>query len=247
MEECALSVLDFEDMTKLSELSVFFPTYNEEENIKKVVLSAKKVLLKIAEKWEIIVINDGSKDKTKEVVESLAKGDRRISVITHRINKGYGGALKTGFINSKYEWVCFTDSDGQFDFSEISKFTEKQKDTSADLILGYRIKRADSFIRRAGAFFWFLFPRILWGLNVRDYSCGFKLIKREVFNSIQPLIGEEKVTQIEMLVKAKKFGFKFAEVGVNHYPRRFGKQTGADFKVVAKSFIDLFKLWQQLK
>jgi len=239
-------VIDFDYMTKISELSLFFPTYNEEENIKKVVLDAKKVLERVAITWEILIVNDGSYDKTKEVAVNLAKKDKRIRVINHSINKGYGGALKTGFKNSSYEWVSFTDSDGQFDFSEISKFIGKQKAESADLVLGYRIKRADSFIRRAGAFIWFLIPRILWGLNVADYSCGFKLIKKGVFNSVQPLIGEEKVTQIEMLVKAKKLGFKFAEVGVHHYPRRFGKQTGADLKVVIKSFIDLFKLWQQL-
>ena len=240
-------MLNFDYMTKISEVSLFFPTYNEEENIKKVVLDAKKVLQKNAVKWEILIVNDGSYDKTKEVAANLAKNDRRIRVINHSINKGYGGALKTGFNNSQYEWVSFTDSDGQFDFTEISKFIKKQKDTNADLVLGYRIKRADSAIRRAGAYFWFLIPRVLWGLNVADYSCGFKLIKKGVFNSVVPLIGEEKVTQIEMLVKAKKLGFKFAEVGVHHYPRRFGKQTGADLKVVIKSFIDLFKLWQKLK
>ena len=92
-----------------------------------------------------------------------------------------------------------------------------------------------------------MLPRLFWGLTVRDYSCGFKLIRRKVFEEVQPLIGEEKVTQIEMFVKAKKLGFKFAEVGVRHYKRLFGKQTGADFKVVVKSFIDLFKLWQKLR
>lgn len=240
-------MLDFDNMTEISELSVFFPTYNEADNIKKVVLSAKKVLLTLVDKWEIIVVNDGSYDNTKEVVERLAKVDKRISVITHRINRGYGGALKTGFANAKYQWVAFTDSDGQFDFSEINEFIEKLKRTSADLILGYRIKRADSIIRRLGGIAWAVLPRLFWGLNVRDYSCGFKLIRKKVFEEVQPLIGEEKVTQIEMFVKAKKLGFKFAQVGVHHYKRLFGKQTGADFKVVIKSFIDLFKLWRQLK
>lgn len=231
-------------MKKISELSVFFPTYNEERNIKKIVLSAMSVLMEIAEKWEIIIVNDGSGDKTKEVAEQLIKTDKRIRVINHKVNKGYGSALKTGFKSAKYSWVAFTDSDGQFDFAEINKFIKHSN--HADLILGYRIKRADSLLRQIYTFIWGLIPFILWGLSVRDYSCGFKLIKKKVFNEIQPLIGEEKVTQIEMLVKAKRAGYRFEEVGVNHYPREFGKQTGANLKVVVKSIVDLFKLWQKL-
>lgn len=229
---------------QIQALSVFFPAYNEEANIETTVNAARQVLEKIAQRWEIIIINDGSKDRTGEIAEKLNRKDRRIKVITHSPNRGYGASLKSGFYNSRYDWIAFTDADGQFDFTEISKFLA-HKD-SADLVLGYRIKREDPTIRVISAFIWRMIPRVLWGLNVRDYSCGFKLIKKEVFEAVQPLVGEEKVTQIEMLVKAKRGGFKFAEVGVRHYPRRFGKQTGADFKVVAKSFIDLFKLWKKL-
>lgn len=237
-------MLDFEEqMTKINSLSVFFPAYNEEENIKKTVNDAKEVLEKVAEKWEIIVVNDGSKDRTGQIAGELTRKDKRIRVINQE-NQGYGGALKTGFKNAKYPWVAFADSDGQFDFGEITKFLE-YKD-SADLVLGYRLKRADPVSRRIGAFVWVIMPRVLWGMSVRDYSCGFKMIKKEVFEKVQPLVGEEKVTQIELLVKAKKQGFKFAEVGVHHFPRKFGKQTGANLKVVFKSFVDLFRLWQKL-
>lgn len=229
---------------KTSELSVFFPAYNEEKNIKNTVEKAKKVLEKIAGKWEIIVVDDGSKDDTRKIVEKLGRKDARIKVKSHKVNKGYGGALKTGFKNAKYSWVAFTDSDGQFDFSEINKFLVLKN--KADLVLGYRINRADPLSRKIYTLVWGTIPILLWGLNVRDYSCGFKLIKKEVFDSVQPLVGEEKVTQIELLVKAKMKGFKFAEVGVHHYPREFGKQTGANIKVVAKSISDLLKLWKVL-
>jgi len=229
---------------EIKELSVFFPAFNEEKNIKKTVLSAKNVLESIAEKWEIIVVDDGSRDKTKDVVEELAKGDERIKVVVHSVNKGYGSALKTGFEKAKYEWVTFVDSDGQFDFSEIKKFLH-YKDTT-DLILGYRLKRADSFFRRLFTWGWGLFPKLLFGLKVKDYSCGFKMIRKRVFESVQPLVGEEKVTQIELLVKAKKKGFRFAEVGVNHYPRKKGKATGANLSVVIKSVLDLLKLWRKI-
>lgn len=233
-------------MSKLiNELSVFFPTYNEEGNIEKVTLDTKKVLEKVTDRWEIIIVNDGSIDGTKEIAERLAERDKRIRVITHNPNRGYGGALKTGFSSAKYKWVAFIDSDGQFDFSEITKFIEKKDE--ADLILGYRKNRADSFARKVFTFGWASLAKILLGLTARDYSCGFKMIKKEVYEKVLPLIGEEKVTQIELLVKAKRKGFKFAEVGVTHYPRTSGTQTGAKLKVVIKSVFDLFKLWKKLR
>lgn len=232
-------------MGKIAELSVFFPAYNEEKNIAGTVKKAEQVLKKIASKYEIIIVDDGSTDKTGEIAEKLAQKNKSIRVFHHQPNRGYGAALKTGFRESRYSRVAFSDADGQFDFSEIKKFlpfTEK-----ADLILGYRLKRADSFLRQFYTFVWKMTARVLLGLDVKDYSCGFKLIKKKVFEAVQPLEGEEKVTQIEFLVKAKKEGFKFAEVGVHHYPRKFGKQTGANVKVVLKSLIDLFKLWRRLK
>ena len=235
-------------MAKISELSLFFPTYNEEGNIEKVVRDAGMVLEKVASKWEIIIVDDGSRDDTKKVAENIIKKDKRIKVVSHKVNKGYGGALKTGFKSARYNWVSFTDSDGQFDFSEITKFIKMQRQTGADLILGYRLNRADSFMRKLYTWGWsVILPRILFGLKVRDYSCGFKLIRKNVFKAVSPLAGEEKVTQIEMLVKAKRKGFKFAQVGVNHYPREFGKQTGASMKVVIKSVFSLLKLWFQLR
>jgi len=232
----------------INEISVFFPAYNEEKNVKKTVLDAKAVLLEIASKWEIIIIDDGSKDKTAEISDRLAKADKRIKVIHHKPNRGYGGALKSGYQSAKYRWVAFADSDGQFDFSEIKLFIQKQKETQADLILGIRANRADPFVRKLFTLVWSkILPRVLLGLKVTDYSCGFKLIKKEVYEKIQPLVGEEKVTQIEMLVKAQRKGFKFAEVKVNHYPRKFGHQTGADLKVILRSLRDLLKLWWQLR
>ncbi len=226
-------------------LSVFFPAYNEGENIKKTILDVKKVLDGLELKdYEIIVVNDGSKDNTAATVAELEQTDKRIRLINHRVNKGYGDALKTGFVSSRYPWVAFMDSDGQFDFSEITKFLEKAD--QADLILGYRLTRADPFLRKVFTWGWKTLAEIFLGLHVKDYSCGFKMIKREVFDSIQPLIAKEKVTQIEMLVKAKRKGYRFAEVGVHHYPRKFGIATGANLYVVLRSFRDFMKFWLEL-
>jgi len=230
---------------KLAQLSVFFPAYNEEKNIPVVVEKALQILPEVAEEYEVIIVNDGSQDRTGEVAEELAKTHPSVRVIHHQKNLGYGAALRTGFRAAMYPWVAFTDSDGQFDFADIKRFLPFTD--SADLILGYRLHRADSIIRRIYTFGWALIPRILLGMDVRDYSCGFKLIKKSVIEAVEPLQGEEKVYQIELLVKAKRKGFRFAEVGVHHYPRTFGQQTGANIKVVLRSIREMIQLYRRLR
>lgn len=232
-------------MSNIKSLSVFFPCFNEAENIEKTYLDTKKVLERLNLAYEIIIVDDGSQDSTREIADRLAKSDHQVKVIHHLKNLGYGSALKSGFKAAKYPWVAFMDSDGQFDFSEITKLLDKT--TQADVILGFRLNRADPLRRKIFTFGWQMLANILLHLNVKDYSCGFKLIKKEVFERAQPLAGEEKVTQIELLVKASRLGYKFAEVGVHHFPRVHGTPTGAKLSVVLKSIIDLFKLWWQIK
>ena len=229
---------------ELKSLSVFMPAYNEEDSIASTVEGVVKVLKSLKLEWEVLVINDGSKDKTAEVVRDLEKKYPGVKLVDYEKNKGYGHALKTGFAQAKYQWVAFVDSDGQFDFAEIKKLLAKTDE--ADVILGYRLNRADPFQRRIFTWGWKMLAMVLLGLNVRDYSCGFKLIKKKVIEDISPIESEEKVTQIEMLIKAKKKGYKFAEVGVHHYPRTAGIPTGANLSVVLKSFNDMLKLWQKV-
>lgn len=228
----------------LKSLSVFLPAYNEEDSIKSSVEGVVKVLNDLKIDWEVLVINDGSKDKTAEAVKLLEKKYPNVRLVNHETNKGYGHALKTGFAQAKYPWVGFVDSDGQFDFAEIKKFIEKTD--KADVILGYRLNRADPIQRRIFTWGWKMLAMVLLGLNVKDYSCGFKLIKKKVIEDISPIESEEKVTQIEMLIKAKKKGYKFAEVGVHHFPRTAGVATGANMSVVKKSFADMLRLWQKI-
>lgn len=228
----------------LKNLSVFLPAFNEEDSIATTVEGVVSVLDSLKLNWELLVINDGSKDKTAEVVKGLEKKFPGVRLVDYAKNRGYGHALKTGFSEAKYPWVAFVDSDGQFDFAEIKKML--QKTSEADVILGYRLNRADPFQRRIFTWGWKMLAMILLGLNVRDYSCGFKLIKKKVIEDISPIESEEKVTQIEMLIKAKKKGYKFAEVGVHHYARTAGVPTGANLSVVLKSFTDMLKLWQKL-
>lgn len=249
-------VLDFKSrilneifMAKLiEELSVFFPAYNEEAEIENTVKLARKKLLKVAEKWEIIVVNDGSKDKTLKIARKLAKSDDRIRVVNHRKNKGYGAAFKSGFYSAKYDWIAFTDADGQFDFSEIDKFIKARNKSGADLVIGYYLDRKVSVTRKINTFAWELVVNILFGLKVRDIDCGFKLVSKEVIDTIPKLESERGAfISSEFLIKAQKSGFEIVEIGVHHYPRITGSGTGANINVIVKSFVDLFKLWRKLK
>ena len=232
-------------MVKINQLSVFFPTYNEEGNIANTVLAAKEVLEKVADKWEIIIVNDGSTDGTQEIAEGLRKEDERIIVENHKKNRGYGGALQTGFYAAKYDWIVYNDADGQFDFGETTKFIEKKDE--ADVFIGYRIKRKDAITRVAFAKGWALALFVFFGLKLKDVDCGFKMIKREVIEKLPKLETERgAMINAELAIKAKKYGFKIKQIGVHHYPRKAGRPTGASIRVIIKSFVDLLRLWKKL-
>lgn len=232
---------------EISELSVFLPTYNEEGSIKEVVSKTRQILQKVAKRWEIVVINDGSQDATKEIIESLKKDDDRIRLINHDKNRGYGASLKSGFYSSKYNWIAFIDTDGQFDFTEIAKFIQKQKETGVDLVIGYYKKRQVSTFKVLTSKLWELSVFVLFGLKVHDIDCGFKFISKKVIDEIPHLESERGAfISSELLIKAKNGGFKIAEVPVTHYPRLKGTGTGRNLNVIIKSFVDLLRLWKKL-
>lgn len=228
---------------KISEISLFLPVYNEQEVIKQTIQDSQKVIKKIAKKYEILVINDGSSDKTPEIVKGLIKKDKNIRMITHSPNKGYGGAIKAGLKNSKYKNVAFIDSDGQFKFKEITAFLPHIG--KYDLIIGYRIVRNDPFHRKVNALIWKIWMWLLFGLWVKDTDCGFKVIKRDVCQKIT-CTTESAITEAEFLIRAKQAGYSFKEVGVHHYPRAGGKSTGANLKVIFRALKQSFALWYQL-
>ena len=220
-------------------ISAFFPAYNEALNVGELTKKTSKVLSGLCEDYEVLVINDGSKDNTIEVVEAIIKEDRHVRLITHEQNKGYGGAVKTGLYAAKFEWVFFTDGDGQFDVNEIPLLVELSK--TCDLAVGYRIKRADPFIRKLNAFMWGSLVKMLFGFRVRDVDCAFKLIKKEVIDRAQ-VQAEGAMISTELLAKANKMGYKIKETGVHHYPRKAGTQTGAKLHVILRAFVELFRL-----
>lgn len=231
----------------LPELSIFFPFWNEEKNIEQVVTSAIEIVPTIAERWEIIMVDDGSSDKTLEKAKQLAKRHKQLKVVTHAPNRGYGAAIKEGLSHAQYKYIVFTDGDGQFDFSEVVKFVEKIR--ASDLVIGFRKKRRDKNIGKrlllmnllkAWDFVFFKF----W---FRDIDCGFKMFKKQALDIIGPLRSEGAMITTEILAKATKKKLKIEQVGVEHYPRKYGSQTGANMAVVIRAVLESFILWWDIK
>jgi glycosyltransferase involved in cell wall biosynthesis len=231
-------------MTKFSELSLFFPFWNEEENVVNTVEKAIPVIEKIADKWEIIMVDDGSSDRTLEKMQDLSKKDRRLVSVSHKINRGYGAALKTGFENARYKYIVFNDGDGQFDFAEISKFMEKID--QADVVIGYRKKRIDHPFRHILMNMLKIWDLIFFGFNFKDIDCGFKLFKKEAVEKISPLQSEGAMITTEILAKLKRNSLKILQVEVHHYPRLFGDQSGGNIRVILRAIKESLVLWKNL-
>lgn len=228
---------------KLPELSVFFPFWNEEENIETVVKKAIPIAGNIAEKWEIIMVDDGSMDKTLEIAQRLVQSNKNLRVISHSPNRGYGAALKEGLNSAKYKYVVFNDGDGQFDFSEVTKFAEYISD--ADMVIGFRKKRRDHNLGKRVLLMYFLkaWDFILFGFNFKDIDCAFKMFTRKALDTIGPLRSEGAMISTEILAKAKKKNLKIVEIGVEHYPRKFGAQSGANLPVLIRALLESLMLF----
>lgn len=231
-------------MNKLSELSIFFPAYNEEKNIEDVINETLAVADEIAEKYEIVIVNDASKDNTKAIVENIARTNPMVRCVSHPINRGYGGALKTGFESAKYNYVFFSDADRQFSIDQLKKFIPLADE--ADLVIGYRINRQDPFYRVMNAKAYNILIRILFRLPIRDIDCAFKLIKKRVLDSVE-IDAESQFISAELLIQAHYKGFRIEQIGVDHLPRKQGKSTGNSIKAIKNSFKDLFDLYEKLK
>ncbi len=230
--------------TKLSSLSIFMPAYNEEKNIQQTVEEAIQVAQKLAKQYEVIVIDDGSQDRTAQKVKSLQTKYPQLRLVRHRSNKGYGAAVKSGLRAAKMDWIFFTDSDGQFKFDELSGFVAAKD--KADLIIGYRRKRMDPFHRVFIAQVLLkLWNRVLFGLKVKDVDCAYKLFPKKVVQSIK-LETESAITVTEFLVRAQRRGYTFCQLPVTHYPRRHGTQTGGNLKVILRALKESFVLFREL-
>ena len=228
---------------RLPSLSAFFPAYNEERNVPVMVERMTAVLPRVADDYEIIVVDDGSADRTGAVADELAAHDPHVRAVHHPVNRGYGGALKSGFAASRKAYVFFTDGDGQFDVAEIECLLPFVPEY--DVVVGYRLDRVEGGLRKLNAALWNALVRGLFRIPVRDVDCAFKLFKREVFDVIR-IEAEGAMISTEMLARAVRAGFRVHEVGVHHFERRHGKPTGANPLVIVRAFYELFKLYRRI-
>ena len=231
-------------MKKVSELSIFFPFWNEGKNLERVINKAIPVAQKVAKKWEIIMVDDGSSDNTAGVAKQLEAKNPNLRLISHQPNRGYGAALKEGFVGAKYNLVVFTDGDGQFDFSEVTKFINKIE--NADIVIGHRKKRSDNPLRHILMNLLKIWDFVLFGFYFRDIDCGFKLFRKEALNKIMPLKSEGAMITTEILAKAKKKHLKILQVEVSHYPRIYGNQSGGNLRVILRAIRESLFLWKEL-
>jgi len=225
-------------------LSVFYPCYNEEASVERVTLAALKAVRRITDDFEIIIVNAGSKDRTAESADRLAKEHAGVRAVHNNPNLGYGGALQRGFREARKEWVFYTDGDGQFDFEEIDKLLPLLD--QYDIVSAYRLHRQDPFIRKVNAFCWTTLVNTLFRLWLRDIDCAFKLYPRKLFDEIE-MKSMGALIDTEILARAKRLGYTIGQIGVHHYPRTAGQQTGANFKVILRAFKELFKLRKEIK
>lgn len=229
------------NMKKLKSLSIFFPFWNEEENVENVVSAAVPVAERIAEKWEMIIVDDGSSDNTLKIAKKLANKFENVRVAHHFPNRGYGAALKEGFANCNFEIIVFTDGDGQFDFSEIGKFISKID--SNDIVIGFREKRRDNTVRHVLMNMLKVWDFVFFGFHFKDIDCGFKMFRKSAIDKMMPFKSEGAMITTEILAKAKKNNLKIAQVPVTHYKRLYGKESGADLFVITRAILESIRLW----
>lgn len=228
----------------VSSLSAFIPCFNEEANVEAAVTTLIKVIQHITPDYEIIIIDDGSRDRTASIARQLAKDKPQIHLVSHATNLGYGAALRSGFRAATKEWVFFTDGDLQFDVSELAKFIPYTQ--TYNVVIGYRTSRAEGGIRALNARLFKLFIDILFRVHVKDIDCAFKLFKTQTIKSL-PLTSTGAMISAEILYRLKKKNILFKQLPVKHYPRRYGSPTGANFKVILRAVTEALRLYLSMK
>jgi glycosyltransferase involved in cell wall biosynthesis len=228
----------------VNSISIFFPCFNEQENVARTVEQALSVLETLNVDFEIIIVNDGSSDNTGKIADEISSKNKRIKVVHHECNLGYGAALQSGFKAATKEFVFYTDGDGQFDINEMPHLLPLMK--QYDIVSCYRLKRQDPFIRKINGWCWTKLVCLLFGMRIRDIDCAFKLYKREIFNNIR-MTSTGALIDTEILARAKNKGYRIAQKGVHHFPRSAGKQTGANVGVIFRAFKELFKLYIKIR
>jgi glycosyltransferase involved in cell wall biosynthesis len=215
--------------------------YNEEENVDEAVRAAFECLPRVAREFEVILVNDGSSDGTAQRAEALAVKDPRVRVVHHDKNRGYGATLQSGIRAARHPWIFYTDGDNQFVLEDLHRFLPLLHPKT--VLTGYRARREDPWHRRLNAWLFNLGIAILFGLRLRDVDCAFKLFPPGLFDDMD-LVSHGAVIDVEILVKARRKGYKIREIPVRHRPRRWGEQSGARLDVILRAFKELFRLWR---
>jgi glycosyltransferase involved in cell wall biosynthesis len=231
-------------VTRVAALSYFFPAHDEAENIEALVEEALLELERLADKFEIICVDDGSQDGTGQMADDLAEARPGVvRVVHHATNLGYGAAVRSGLAAARFPLVCFTDGDRQFRVADLALLLQRMDaaEPDADVVAGFRLKRADPAIRLAYARVYRACLRVLFGLRVKDPDCACKLFRREVLESVRVESGGAFLSA-ELLIKIEAAGGTIAEQGVPHYPRPAGRASGADPRVVARAIRDFWAL-----
>jgi len=229
---------------RLPSLSVFLPCHNEALNLRRVVDNFRAELPKVADRYEIIVVDDGSHDQTGQIADQLAAADARLRVVHHQVNRGYGGAVTSGLTAARMEWVLLCDGDGQFDAAQIARLVARTPE--ADVVVGRRIRRADPFMRQVNGKAWTMLVGLLFGLRLGDIDCGFKLFRRKFIEQLD-LRSQGAMISTELMVRVSARRARIVEVEVEHLPRLAGEQSGASIKVIARAFGELFRLYRRLR
>jgi glycosyltransferase involved in cell wall biosynthesis len=225
-------------------LSLILPAHNEEPNIEAVVQQATETLPTLFRDYEVLVVDDGSKDATPEIIDRLAAENPHVKALHHEKNKGYGGALSTGFSSATGDYFMFMDSDRQFDIHDLANLAPYVP--QYDIVAGYRIKRNDPYYRFLIGSGFNQMVKLLFQVDLRDIDCGFKVFKADVLRNME-LTSPGALINTEIHAKANVQGRSVVEVGVNHYPRLEGEQSGASVKVMARAIWETFRLWGRMR
>ncbi|HLX68370.1 MAG TPA: glycosyltransferase family 2 protein [Verrucomicrobiae bacterium] len=224
-------------------LTVFFPCYNEADNIRHVYESAAKVLKNLGIDYEFILVDDGSTDQTPQIADAIAAADPRVRVVHHPANLGYGAALQSGFRNATKALVFYTDGDGQFDMNDLPSLLPLM--ARCDIVSCFRLRRQDNWIRRFYAWCWTRLVCFLFRMKVRDINCAYKLYKRGIFDNLE-IRSTGALINAEILARAVRHGYAITQVGVHHFPRTRGRPTGANPRVIFRAFRELVTLYSQI-
>jgi glycosyltransferase involved in cell wall biosynthesis len=226
------------------ELSLVFPVFDEEASIGPLLDDALALAPQLASEFEIIVVDDGSRDTSAAVVETVRRREPRVRLLRHAANRGYGAALRAGLQDARGELVFFSDADLQFDLHELAALLAHTRDF--DIVAGYRRQRRDPWGRRLLARAWGTLVNRLFDLGVRDIDCAFKLFRRPVLETL-PIASVGAFVNTEILVRARQAGFRIQQVPVSHRRRRFGRQSGARPRVIVRALLELLTLYRELR